>query len=504
MGQGQADVALATLRECSQNGEWLCLKNLHLVTTWLPLLEKELNGLRPKAGFRLWLTAEVHPRFPPILLQSTLKITYESPPGLKKNLLRTYESWTPEQISKGGNPARAQSLFCLAWFHAVCQERRNYIPQGWTKFYEFSLSDLRASFEIIDRLFEGAKPLQLEFVHGLLESAIYGGHIDNPFDLRILRSYLEQFFSTQLLSSFCAPQRRSRVEMSPFIPAISLPNSCTLLDYRSIIETLPEDDRPVIFGLPANIERSSQRIISSQVISQLRVLSRSVATGSKFDRELWSTGLSPVLHLWRKINQGSSLIHQKVDPPTEVQDSPIHSFILLEQFSCIRLVQSIHQSLAALSKVIRGSQLLTPEVQKLASALLNQECPLMWQKEWEGPEEPLQYLRAVVTRAGAIKRWAERAASHTLLADILDLSELLHPDTFLNALRQETASGVAIFVDTLVFQVGALQLEGCSFDGVCLCENQHNSPSVSAIPTCYLAWVLQVCEALHSSCGSLK
>lgn len=65
-------------------------------------------------------------------------------------------------------------------------------------------------------------------------------------------------------------------------------------------------------------------------------------------------------------------------------------------------------------------------------------------------------------------------------------------------------SGVFIFVDTLVFQVGALQLEGCSFDGVCLCENQHNSPSVSAIPTCYLAWVLQVCEALHSSCGSLK
>lgn len=40
MGQGQADVALATLRECARNGEWLCLKNLHLVTTWLPLLEK--------------------------------------------------------------------------------------------------------------------------------------------------------------------------------------------------------------------------------------------------------------------------------------------------------------------------------------------------------------------------------------------------------------------------------------------------------------------------------
>lgn len=40
MGQGQADLAIQTLRECARNGEWLCLKNLHLVTSWLPVLEK--------------------------------------------------------------------------------------------------------------------------------------------------------------------------------------------------------------------------------------------------------------------------------------------------------------------------------------------------------------------------------------------------------------------------------------------------------------------------------
>uniref|UniRef100_A0A8C9YGF2 Cytoplasmic dynein 2 heavy chain 1 n=1 Tax=Sander lucioperca TaxID=283035 RepID=A0A8C9YGF2_SANLU len=512
MGQGQADVALATLRECSRNGDWLCLKNLHLVTIWLPLLEKELNVLHPKADFRLWLTAEVHPRFPPILLQSSLKITYEAPPGLKKNLLRTYESWSPEQISKGGILARAQSLFCLAWFHAVCQERRKYIPQGWTKFYEFSMSDLRAGFEIIDRLFEGGKPFQWEFVHGLLESAIYGGRIDNPSDLRILRSYLEQFFSAGLLSSsISAGQRKSKGGARFFPPQISLPNSCSVLDYRSVIENLPEDDRPAFFGLPANIERSSQRIISSQVISQLRVLSRSVAVGSKFDRELWSNGLSPVLYLWKKLNQGSTLIHQKVAPPTEGQGSPVLSFIALEQFNAIRLVQSIHQSLAALSKVIRGTQLLTPEVQKLATALLNQECPLTWQNKWEGPEEPMQYLRAVVTQALATQSWVERAGRQALLSDTLDLSELFHPDTFLNALRQETARSMGCSMDSLVFvsswrspiaqaklqvKVGGLQLEGCSFDGVHLCENQHDSPSVSAVPPCYMAWVPQVCESI--------
>ena len=40
MGQGQADLALQLLHDCGRNGEWLCLKNLHLVTAWLPTLEK--------------------------------------------------------------------------------------------------------------------------------------------------------------------------------------------------------------------------------------------------------------------------------------------------------------------------------------------------------------------------------------------------------------------------------------------------------------------------------
>ena len=48
-----------------------------------------------------------------------------------------------------------QALFALAWFHAVAQERRNFIPQGWTKFYEFSLGDLRAGADICDRLCAG-------------------------------------------------------------------------------------------------------------------------------------------------------------------------------------------------------------------------------------------------------------------------------------------------------------------------------------------------------------
>jgi hypothetical protein len=47
---------------------------------------------------------------------------------------------------------RAKLLFLLAWFHAVVQERRAYVPQGWTKFYEFSFADLRSGAEIINQV----------------------------------------------------------------------------------------------------------------------------------------------------------------------------------------------------------------------------------------------------------------------------------------------------------------------------------------------------------------
>lgn len=49
------------------------------VVSWLPVLEKTLHGLKPDPNFRLWLTTEPHPRFPPILLQLSSKVETLNP-----------------------------------------------------------------------------------------------------------------------------------------------------------------------------------------------------------------------------------------------------------------------------------------------------------------------------------------------------------------------------------------------------------------------------------------
>ena len=92
------------LRQAMSAGSWLCLRNLHLMTLWVPVLAKELRAAEPHPDFRLWLTAEPHPGFPSLLSEACLKVTYEAPPGIKRNLQSTLNSWSPEFLARGNNP----------------------------------------------------------------------------------------------------------------------------------------------------------------------------------------------------------------------------------------------------------------------------------------------------------------------------------------------------------------------------------------------------------------
>ena len=64
----------------------------------------------------------------------------------------------------------------------------------------------------------------------------------------------------------------------------------------------------------------------------------------------------------------------KVQPPVEDGTStPIQSFLQLERYNGIHLVQQINENLAPLSKVIRGISLITNEIQEYAKDLLQNE-----------------------------------------------------------------------------------------------------------------------------------
>eukprot|EP00753_Platysulcus_tardus_P014516 PLAT4386.4.p1 GENE.PLAT4386.4~~PLAT4386.4.p1 ORF type:complete len:4448 (-),score=2754.09 PLAT4386.4:79-13422(-) len=494
MGGGQAEVALSAMRNCAEKGQWLCLKNLHLVTAWLPVFEKELNALKPHADFRLWLTAESHPQFPPILLQQSTKLTFEAPPGIKKNLQRTYEEWGEETV-QSGSPVRAQLLFLLAWFHAIVQERRTYIPQGWTTFYEFSTGDLHAASQVLALALGDRGEPAWPFIHGLMEFAIYGGRISNVYDLRVLRAYLKQYFNRALLS------RGSEVS-----PGVTLPSSASYADYLAVIDSLPSSDSPAVFGLPPNIERSVQRTASAGVVRQLKALAASAEVSSKFDRERWRAMLSPLLDLWRRLTDSSPDSLER--PPALKGDGssmPTHSFVELECAFAYDLIVRVADDMDALDRVLQGTGLLTPAIQKLAQALIAGQVPESWEDAWEGPSKPSGWLRGLVLRKVALSRWARAVKSGSLLEDSISLVELFNPGTFLNALRQETARRMGCSIDSLKFvsawgaasirgaelqvSLSGLLLQGADFDGDLLEEAAPDGAEQITVPDCRVAWV---------------
>ena len=42
--------------------------------------------------------------------------------------------------------------------------------------------------------------------------------------------------------------------------------------------------------------------------------------------------------------------------------------------------------------------MLDEKVSRLADNLMKQQTPQSWQKMWEGPEEPVEYITTIVTR----------------------------------------------------------------------------------------------------------
>ena len=120
--------------------------------------------------------------------------------------------------------------------------------------------------------------------------------MDDVHDIRILISYLEEFFNQDVI----AGQARSRSALGP----IDLPITTSYDAYVDLVNKLPEDDKPSMFGLPENIMQSYQRTRSSLTITQLRLLMRSIELSGKFEKDKWHQELNPVLNYWKKLNQG--------------------------------------------------------------------------------------------------------------------------------------------------------------------------------------------------------
>jgi dynein heavy chain len=131
MGQGQEVHARALLSHFMQDGGWVLLQNCHLGLEFMvELIDIILEAENPHPTFRLWMTTEVHPKFPIALLQICIKFTNDPPQGVRAGLKRTYTSLPPDTLEYTNAHQWRPMLYAISFMHSVVQERRKFGALG--------------------------------------------------------------------------------------------------------------------------------------------------------------------------------------------------------------------------------------------------------------------------------------------------------------------------------------------------------------------------------------
>lgn len=473
------DLADKAITSLSSQGGWVHLKNIHLAPQWLQKLEKKLHAIRKHDNFRLFLSSEVHPQLPANLLRLSKVFVFEPAPGIKASLLQTVSEIAPTKMDAVPHE-RARLYFLLAWFHAVVQERLRYAPFGWSKVFEFNNTDKRNSIDTIDYWVDtvsgnGLKThvdpdaLPWDAIRVLLSQTIYGGRIDNPFDQRLLDTFLRQWFNPASFNHDFSLVNTPRYQRENLvIPAPS--GAKDRAGFFSWIESLPATDAPSWLGLPDNAELLLlQNKAQSTLVNLLKMQTldddtdtvestlgssgaalsfsdqqnASQAASEEDGRPTWIKSLEANALKWKSLipAEGSLIPLEKSE-----KQNPLQRFFEREIEVGRNLLAALHSDMVTLGQVCVGEVKQTNHLRSLMSTLSKGGIP----KEWrEYPIVDATTLNQWLVDFGA--RVAQLKIAKPLLAHLdsgasqmplrIWLGGLFSPEAFITATRQRAARG---------------------------------------------------------------
>lgn len=451
LGQGQGPKAEKMVAEGCKNGTWVLLQNCHLYRTWMPTLEKMCDGLEESNAvhkdFRLWLTSMPAVYFPVPVLQNGVKLTIEPPKGLRANVIRSFIPMTDHELCDSSKEKEWRKIqFGLKFFHAIIQERRKFGPLGWNIRYEFNDSDLEASTTITRNMLEldGKIPWDtLLFVIGHIN---YGGRVTDDKDRICLLAVLEQYVTPKILDPSYAFSSSGTYRCPPNCDV------ATVEGFREFVATFPLSELPEVFGMHENANITFTTQESEKVLGVvLSIQPRESGSGS---------GKSPeetVIEL---------LIKQQETLPGLLSNENAHpdSFKIIEETNlmsslgtCLtqeygrfnELLKRLLKTIKDLQKAIKGTIVMTGELDDMYNSELNNQVPEMWTKGVGYPSlKPLaSWFDDMVLRIEFFRDWIDKGMPISYW-----ISAFYFPQGFNTSVLQGHSRANMIAVDALSFE----------------------------------------------------
>ncbi|XP_078792424.1 dynein axonemal heavy chain 2 isoform X2 [Oryzias latipes] len=445
LGQGQAPIAKKLIEEGVKNGHWVFLANCHLSLSWMPELDeliKQLQLLKPHPNFRLWLSSSPHPEFPITILQAGIKMTTEPPKGVKGNMTRLFKLVSKTQFSRCSKPGPYRKLlFSLCFFHSLLQERKKFQQLGWNVVYDFNHSDFEVSENLLCFYLDKYDNIPWDALKHLIADIIYGGHVTDQWDRRLLTTYMDDFFCEAAITQ-------------PLYKLSSLPDYCIPADgpqssYSLHIQALPSTEHPELFGQHPNAD------IASQIAETKMLFDNLLSMQPQFSSSSISGGAQPtkedaVLELIKEIRGKipAQIDHEATRSHLQDSSSPLNVVLLQEIERYNSLLQTIMSSLLELENGIKGFVVMSSGMEQTFTCIHEGRVPPLWQKAYPSLKPLAAWTRDLHQRVAQFGHWANTAQPPILFW----LSGFTSPNGFLTAVLQSYARQYNVSVDTLSWE----------------------------------------------------
>eukprot|EP00754_Rhynchopus_humris_P030089 Rhum_TRINITY_DN15257_c1_g1::Rhum_TRINITY_DN15257_c1_g1_i3::g.146501::m.146501/K10408/DNAH; dynein heavy chain, axonemal len=441
MGQGQEQAAMdATMASFVGSGEWALLQNCHLGLKFLSDLEDTLVKVDPETvgeEARVLITSEPHKKFPIGLLQMSIKLTNEPPPGIKAGIKRSYGWFNQEMLDSYRRPEWKPMLFAQCFIHSNVVERRKFGPIGFCIPYEFNQGDWQASVQFLqnhmtaigDDVKKGAQVSWITCRY-MISEIQYGGRITDNKDRVMFNTICEVAMNDKILQpdyrfyTFPGGQQ-----------GYGIPTFEEYAKHKEYLDNYPEVDPPEVFGLHSNadiIYRTRQCQQTLGTILDIQPRGAGAGGGKSPDEvvvEMANDFLKRLPAEW-KLDQVRELL-RKIN-----QNLPLNVFCRQEIERLNVCISLIRMTLKDLKLAISGIVVMSAHLQEARDALYDAKVPPRWiVVSWPSPTMGL-WFEEVLTRQRQLDSWTKEDRPPKFW-----LTGFYNPQGFLTSVRQEVTRG---------------------------------------------------------------